>query len=116
MTEEMKQEQPSADPNAAEPQARTPLEGFIFHQRRAAEEAVRAVDSLIPDSFKNHARESAKEWLTSFKVLVEGAASNLEQELNRMREPRQKPADKNQPKSGSGPTTTGKSKVKVEVS
>lgn len=116
MTEETKREQPSADSTGAEPQARTPLEDFIFHQRRAAEEAIRAVDSLIPDSFKNHARESAKEWLTSFKVLVEGAASNVEQQLNRMRSAGQKPPDKDQPKPGSGPTTTGKSKVKVEVS
>ena len=45
----------------------------------------------------------------SFKVLIEGAASMVDHEINRMQSSKSST-------SSSGPSTTGKSKVKVEVS
>jgi hypothetical protein len=91
---------------------KTPLEAFVFHQRRAAEEAAKALAGWIPPEVREHTKEAGKEWLLSFKALVDGAASTLEREMNRMR---QSPEAKDAPK-GDGPTTTGKTKVKVEVS
>jgi hypothetical protein len=89
----------------------SPLNEFLTHQRKAAEETFKALDALIPPDFRTHGRAAKEEFLTSFKVLIEGTAEAIEQELNRMRSTR--------PESGSGgdgPSTTGKSKVKVEVS
>src|SRR4051812_21368386 len=88
----------------------SPLNEFLTHQRKAAEETFKALDALIPPDFRTHGRAAKEEFLTSFKVLIDGTAEAIERELNRMRS--------TQPGSGSGdgPSTTGKSKVKVEVS
>jgi hypothetical protein len=87
----------------------TPLNEFVTHQRKAAEEACAALNALIPPDFRTHGRAAKEEFLTSFKVLVDGVATMVDQELNRMR-------TSSSGGSGGGPSTTGKSKVKVEVS
>jgi len=87
----------------------SPLHEFVKHQRIAVEEAGKALDALIPPDFRTHSRAAREAWLLSFKVLIDGAASMVDHEINRMQSS----------KSGSssnGPSTTGKSKVKVEVS
>jgi len=104
-------ETPHDTPNT---ESRGPVGGFIHHQRRAAEEAIRAVDSLIPDGFKSHTREAAKEWLTSFRVLAEGAAASIDAELTRMRKAASQSAPNPDSPSG-GESSTGKTKVKIEV-
>jgi len=93
----------------AEDRQTTPLQDFIEHQRKAAEEAAQAINALIPPEFRTHSRAAREEFLKSFKVLVDGVAAAVDREMNRMR---------NNPSSGpgDGPSTTGKSKVKVEVS
>jgi hypothetical protein len=50
-----------------------------------------------------------EEFFKSFKVLVEGVSEAVDRELNRMR-------TNSSSGPGDGPSTTGKSKVKVEVS
>src|SRR4051812_46618155 len=89
----------------------TPLGEFVNHQRKAAEEAYKAFEALVPPDFRTHGRAAKEEFLMSFKVLIDGAAESVERELNRMRS---KGTDTGS--GGSGPSTTGKSKVKVEVS
>ena len=101
------QDMPTGEP---EPETRkgTPLNEFIEHQRKAMDEACQAVDALIPPDFRTHSRAAREEFLMSFKVLVDGVASTVDKELNRMR---------TNPSGGSsGPSTTGKTKVRVEVS
>jgi hypothetical protein len=107
--DEQKQQtgQPSQDASD-----KTPLESFLYHQRRAAEEAAKALAGWIPPEVREHTKEAGKEFLLSFKALVDGAASTMEREMNRMRN-----ADGDTGKEGgAGPSTTGKNKVKVEVS
>ncbi len=90
-----------------------PLRGFVNHQRKAYEEAVHAVGAFFPAEFKIHGRVARDEFLKSFKVLIDGAAKMVDEELKRAQ------ASKSTGSSdtgGSGPSTTGKSKVKVDVS
>jgi hypothetical protein len=85
------------------------LNEFITHQRNAAKEACEALNALLPPDFRTHSRAAGEEAIKGVKVLVEGVTAVVDRELKRMR---------TSPESGSGggPSTTGKSKVKVEVS
>lgn len=103
MSEE-RQEAPTTEPEA---EKKTPINEFVSHQRKAADEMRQAVEALIPPDFRSHSRVAREEFLLSFKVLVEGLSSAVDQELNRVRNA--------SPASG-GPSTTGKTKVRVEVS
>jgi hypothetical protein len=94
-------------PNSEE----NPLEKFLYHQRRAAEAGAKALAGWIPPEVRENTKEAGKEFLLSFKVLVEGAASTVEREMNKMRNAANASNDK-----GDGPSTTGRTKVKVEVS
>ncbi len=87
----------------------TPLRDFVEHQRKAVDEACQALSALLPPDFRTHSRTAREEFMLSFKVLADGVAAAVDRELNKMR---------TSPSSGSGggPSTTGKSKVKVEVS
>lgn len=98
------QEIPGVEPKA-------PLQEFLEHQVNAAQETLRAFQALVPPDFRTHSRAARKEFLLSFKVLLDGAMATVERELNKSRQPDSGAAD-----SSSGPSTTGKSKVKVEVS
>lgn len=101
--------------NAEEAEIKNPVEGFIHHQRKAAEETFKALGALIPPEFRTHSREAGKEFLTSFKVLIEGTVNTIEHELNRRHD--RAPSEPNpDSENRSGPSTTGKSKVRVEVS
>ncbi len=85
------------------------FESFAEHQRNAAKEACEAVASLLPPDFRTHSRTARDEFAKSLQVLADGVASVMENELKRMR-------TNTQSGTGGGPSTTGKSKVKVEVS
>ncbi|PJF37337.1 MAG: hypothetical protein CUN49_00850 [Candidatus Thermofonsia Clade 1 bacterium] len=109
MSDEPKFEQPAAEGASAEPQ-RPPLAGFVHHQRKAAEAAIKALGAFIPPDFFKYSREAREEYLKSFKVLIEGARATVEREIKRARGEK---TEDDQPKR---PSTTGKTKVKVEVS
>ncbi len=85
------------------------LNEFVTHQRKAAKEACEALNALLPPDFRAHSRTAGEEAIKGVKVLVEGVTAVVDRELKRMRtSPQSGPGD--------GPSTTGKSKVKVEVS
>ena len=97
------------DPTTAETKSsdeKSPLHAFISHQRRAAEETGKAFASLLPPDFRTHSHAAKKEFLTSFKVLVDGVSDIVDREMKRSQSAQ----------SSTGSSTTGKSKVKVEVS
>jgi hypothetical protein len=104
------------EPNAANPEpeaanassSKNPLEAFIEHQKKAAEETAKALNALIPPDFRTHGRAAKHEFLTSFKVLIEGVSAAVDHELHKMHT--------NKSEGNDGPSTTGKTKVKVEVS
>ena len=88
--------------------SKQPLNEFVNHQRKAAEETYKAFASLIPPEFRTHSRIAQDEFLKSFQVLIQGTADALDREMNRRRTT---PGG-----SDGGPSTTGKSKIKVDVS
>lgn len=92
---------------------RDPLRAFLHHQKRAFEESVKAVDALLPEGFKEHSREAGNEFFKSIQVLVDAAAEGLEKVSQEFEKNFQRSAS-----SSSGddrPSTTGRSKVKVQV-
>ena len=86
--------------------ARTPVDAFVFHQRRALEETGKALDALVPPGFKEHGAEAGREFVKGFKVLVDAAITELEKMSKEM--------EKNREESDR-PSTTGPNKVKVQV-
>ena len=97
--------------NPTEPtgEKRAAFNQFLHHQKRAAEEAGRAFDALIPPGFKEHGAEAGREFVKGFKVLVDAAIDGLEkasQELGKTAE---------QSQGGDRPSSTGPAKVKVQV-
>ncbi len=96
-------------PETKAPDLRATFESFADHQRKAAKEACDAVVSLLPPDFRTHSRTAGDEFARSLQVLADGVMSVMEHELKRMR-------TSTQTGPGGGPSTTGKSKVKVEVS
>ena len=77
------------------------IDAFVRHQKIAAEEAKLALEALIPEEFKVHGREAKRSFRKAFKVVLEEMAARIEVP--------EKETDER-------PSTTGKTKVKVEVS
>ena len=55
----------------------TPLEQFIFHQRRGLEEFGKAMESLLPPRFKEHTQAAGVEFATGFRVLIDAAIDEI---------------------------------------
>ncbi len=89
-----------------EPRARNVFDTFLNHQKRAADEASKALDALIPPGFKEHGAEAGREFVKGFKVLVDAAINELEK-VSKEIEKRSDESDR--------PSTTGPTKVKVQV-
>lgn len=85
---------------------RTPFEEFLYHQRRALEETGKALEALLPEGFRTHGRNASQEFSKGFKVLVDAAMEEMKQATSK----EDKEAGGDEP-----PSTTGKTKVKVEV-
>ncbi len=115
MTDEPREnptEEPGAGEAAKEQQTESPrpsFNDFVEHQRRAFEATKKALNALIPPDFKTYSEEACKEFFASFKALIESAGAAIEAEMN-------KHGDKSGgDKGSSGPSTTGKTKVKIDV-
>ncbi|GIL12550.1 MAG: hypothetical protein DWB42_20215 [Chloroflexi bacterium] len=104
-------ENPNVDQNpeivdVPEEEGKTPLEAFIYHQRRALEEAGKALDALLPDGFKEHGSAASKEFIKGFQVLVDAAITEIEKATS---------SAEGEKEDDDRPSTTGKAKVKVQV-
>lgn len=86
---------------------RNPIDAFLYHQRRALEETGKALDALVPPGFKEHGAEAGREFVKGFKVLVDAAITELEKMSKEMETKSREGVDR--------PSTTGPSKVKVQV-
>jgi hypothetical protein len=86
---------------------RTPLEAFIHHQRRAMEETVKAIDALLPEGFKEHGSAAGKEFVKGLKVLADAFIDEIEKMTTQEEGAAEEGDDK--------PSTTGPTKVKVQV-
>ncbi|NDJ61710.1 MAG: hypothetical protein GYB67_11330 [Chloroflexi bacterium] len=108
--------QPEEQPGE-EQQTPNAFNQFVDHQRRAFEEAGRAVDALLPEGFKEHSQKARSEFLNGFRVLVDAAVENLEkssQELDRAFRRNAPDAAASAPEDDR-PPSTGRTKVKVQV-
>lgn len=93
-----------------ETEPRTPVEEFLYHQRRALEETGKALEALLPEGFRTHGSQASKEFTKGFRVLVDAAMQEL-------KKAKPEDADPNMDTGSddNGPSTTGKTKVKVQV-
>jgi hypothetical protein len=100
------EEQVTPNTEQTETKPPTPIDEFIEHQKRALEETGKAIESLLPPDFVKHAKEAQKEFLAGFKVLADTFVDEME-----------KVAKKTEDKAAEDdkPSTTGKTKVKVQV-
>lgn len=78
----------------------SPLNTFVQHQRKALEESGKAVASLLPESFREHAGNALDEGRAGWSVLLEGVTNTVQDGLNKLRKK---------------PKTVPEEKVKVEV-
>jgi hypothetical protein len=84
---------------------RAPLEAFVYHQRRALEETGKALEALLPEGFRAHGGEAGREFVKGFKALIDAAIDEIEKAT----------AKEDGTDQDDRPSTTGKSKVKVQV-
>ena len=56
---------------------KTPLEQFIFHQRRGLEEFGKAMESLLPPGFREHTQAAGNEFASGFRVLIDAAIDEI---------------------------------------
>jgi hypothetical protein len=121
MTEEMNTN-PEENQNPEDP--KTPLEQFLFHQRRALEETGKALESLLPPGFKSHTQAAGSEFASGFRVLIDAAideiknASEMEDPEAQAQAEQERQASSNLSSDDSDDDDTadsGKGKIKVEV-
>ena len=106
MTEKETTPQPEAE---QEESKQNPLDAFIDHQKRALDETGKAIESLLPPDFVSHAKEAQKEFFAGFKVLADSFIDEMENIARRTEHAVEDDDDEDKP------STTGKSKVKVQV-
>ena len=87
---------------------RSPLETFVEHQKKAFEESAKAIESLLPEGFREHGKKASEEFVAGFKVLVDAAIGEMEKIAKTTEKAVRDDDDDN-------PSTTGKTKVKVQV-
>jgi hypothetical protein len=109
-----KQSEQSTAPET-ETKTKPMFNAFVEHQAAAAREAAQALQALIPPDFRTHSRAARKEFLTSFKVLLDGVSEVVDREVEKARQASASKTDAKKPDDSDKPPTTGKSKVKVEV-
>lgn len=121
MSEEMNTTPPVGDAGE-ETTPEGAMDRFVYHQRRALEEASKALDALIPEGFKTHSAKAQDEFNKGFKVLLDAAISEVEKFSRRAEQAAQQTAEdvqeavtevvEEKPRRSS---STGKTKVKVQV-
>lgn len=67
----------------------TPLEQFIFHQRRGLEEFGKAMESLLPPGFREHTQAAGNEFANGFRVLIDAAIDEIKK-ASEMEDPEQR--------------------------
>jgi len=89
---------------------RNAFEAFLYHQRRALEETGKALESLLPEGFRTHSKQATSEFTSGLRVLVDAAIEEIKK-ANEGTKNVSVEANEEEDK----PSTTGKTKVKVQV-
>ncbi|XWX03406.1 hypothetical protein VZO05_12930 [Aggregatilineales bacterium SYSU G02658] len=94
----------------------TPMERFLYHQRRALEETGKALEALLPAGFREHGQKATEEFVKGFRILIDSTIDEMKKVSEREEEPVQTvEAEKKDDDDDQKPPTTGKTKVKVKV-
>lgn len=104
----MSDEQTTPQPDQEAPKAANPLDEFVEHQKRALDETGKAIESLLPPEFVKHSKEAQKEFLAGFKLLADSFIDEMEKVAKKTEAAVQTDDDDK-------PSTTGNTKVKVQV-
>ncbi len=97
--------EPTGEPaEGASGEAKSAFEEFAHHQRLALEAAGKAVSALFPPEFKSHGSKALDEFKKSFQVLAD-----------RLKEMMEKAGEAATDSGDEPPSTTGKTKVRVEL-
>lgn len=68
----------------------TPLEVFIDHQRKAATEAGKALEGLIPTAIREHGSSAFKEMVEGYRQLFNAAMDQVIDNIERIKVDRSK--------------------------
>jgi hypothetical protein len=98
-------------PETEEAAPRGPFEAFLFHQRRALEETGKALESLLPEGFREHGAQATKEFTKGLRVLMEAAVEEVKKAAEKVRE---QDAEKTDSADAGQTPSTGKVKVQVD--
>ncbi len=69
-----------------EPKKNTEFENFVDHQKKAFEEAGKALEALIPPEFMTHTKAAFKESVEGFRVLVNATLDAISTEIDKAKE------------------------------
>ena len=111
---------PQSEAPAEDDPDKTPLEQFIFHQRRGLEEFGKAMESLLPPRFKEHTQKAGSEFATGFRVLIDAAideikkASEQEDAEGQPEAQQERQASANLATDGEEPAGSGKIRVELD--
>jgi hypothetical protein len=106
---------PGTETEEPELTAEAVIKGFVNHQVNAVREAVKAVDALLPDGFKQHANASVQETVKSYRVLLDAGLEVLNRAGKGMDEALKKAKESVQEEGDERQSNTGTTKVRVEV-
>jgi hypothetical protein len=104
-------DQTNPTPEQDESNPRNPFETFLYHQRRALEETGKALESLLPEGFREHGVNATREFSKGLRVLMEAAIEEVKKASDKMKQDGTPEASTD----GDDASTTGASKVKVVV-
>ncbi len=88
---------------------------FVEHETKAFEESLKAIDALLPEGFKTHAKVAGKEFALGFRVLLDVASDALNSAAKDIDERMKAKRAEYAAEEGDRPSTTGPTKVKVQV-
>ncbi len=71
------------DANQQNTDEKQSFDTFIEHQRKALDEATKAVEALIPPDFRTHSRAAFDEAVEGFRVLVNSTIDEVKSAVNR---------------------------------
>lgn len=73
-----------------------PFEAFVEHQKKAIEEAGKALVALLPEDFKEHGQTAFKEVIEGYRKLFNATIDEIidTMEKAKLRKPEQEPVEK----------------------
>jgi len=74
---------PVVDPADVLAEVDTPFDNFLDHQKKALNEAGRALESLIPVEFREHGRSAFKEVVEGYRTLFNSALDEIVDNLEK---------------------------------